>query len=171
MINTKGLNSFLLIILSAILGCAHTPTSAPPEYIKRISIPIFKNTSTRYGLEKELTDKVIHEFIRDGRLKVTGKDRAEAELEGEIISYLKNDLAYNEDGYVTEYQIRILINLKLHDLVGNNIVWEEQREESTTYLPQVPGEEENNYETEAEALDRLIEDLARTVVVRTIEGW
>lgn len=170
--NCKVLISLLLITLSAILGCAHIqPSSNLPEHIKRISIPIFKNASTRYGLEKELTDKVIHEFIRDGRLKVTGKDRAEAELEGEVISYLKDDLAYNEDRYVTEYHIRILINLKLHDLVGNNIVWEEHREKSTTYLPQVPGEEENNYETEAEALDRLIEDLARTVVVRTIEGW
>lgn len=112
---------------------------------------------------------MTQEFILDGRLKVTERDRAEAELEGEVVSYARDDLAYDEDGYVTEYQIRILINLKLHD--KDDVIWEEQREESTTYLPQVPGKEENNYETEEDAIDRLIEDLARIVVVRTIEGW
>ncbi|MEW5767910.1 MAG: LptE family protein [bacterium] len=171
MISPKRLSSFLLITLSAILGCAHTPTSGLPPHIKRISIPIFKNTSTRYGLEKELTDQVTQEFILDGRLKVMEKDRAEAELAGEVISYARDDLSYDEDGYVTEYQIRILLKLKLHDLVKDEVIWEDQQEKSTTYLPQVPGKEENNYETEEDALDRLVEDLARAVVVRTTEGW
>lgn len=162
----------LSLLLPVILSCAHLKEEPVlPKHIKSIMVPIFVNKSARFALEEEATKQIVNEFILDGRLLVAPKREADSELKGEIISYHKEPLAYNEQGYTTEYKIWIQTRLKFIDLSNQKVLWEDEEEGEATYIPENIATQGQSTETEEEALDRAILDLAQKVVSRTIEGW
>ena len=162
----------LSLLLSVIFSCAHLKEEPVlPVHIKSLVVPIFVNKSTRFGLEEEVTNQIVNEFILDGRLLVAPKREADSKIEGEIISYHKKPLSYNEQGYTIEYKIWIQTKLKFVDLQKQKVLWEDEEEGSATYVPENIATQGLFTETEEEALDRSILDLAQKVVSRTIEGW
>lgn len=162
----------LSLLLPIIFSCTHLQKEPVlPKHIKSIVVPMFINKSTRFGLEEEVTNQIVNEFILDGRLLVTSKREADSELKGEIISYHKEPLSYNEQGYVLEYKIWIQTGLKFIDLPNQKVLWEDEKEGAAIYIPENIATQGLSTETEKEALDRAILDLAGKVVSRTIEGW
>ncbi|HAV42736.1 TPA: hypothetical protein DCX15_01785 [bacterium] len=166
-----------ILLLSAVLplmvGCAYTPKVIIPPHIKRIDIPIFANKTFRYGLEERLTEGVIQAFIIDGRLIVARSGKADAKLEGEIISYSKEPLRYDDEGYVSEYKIWIRTSLLFYDLIHKEALWSDELEESVTYIPEASFLVDKGFspETEDEAEDRLLKKLSIRIASRTIDGW
>ena len=165
---------FLSVILFlVVIGCAHVPIPILPTHIKRINIPIFVNKTFRYGLEEGLTEETIQAFILDGRLIVVHKEEADGELKGEIISYSKEAISYDDEGYVTEYRLWIRISLLFYDLIHKEILWTDELEESATYVPESSSlvGQGVSPETEEEAGERVLGKLADRIVKRTIDGW
>lgn len=161
-----------LLLLPIIFSCAHLKEKPViPEHIKSIVVPIFVNKSTMFGLEEEVTNQIVNEFILDGRLLITSKREANSELKGEIISYHKEPLSYNEQGYCMEYKIWIQARLKFVDLSNQKVFWEDEKKGAAYYVPENIATQGLSTETEEEALDRAILDLAKNVLSRTIEGW
>ncbi|MBU0566995.1 hypothetical protein KJ693_02385 [bacterium] len=162
----------LSLLLPVIFGCAHLQEKPVlPGHIKSLVVPIFVNRSTRFGLEEEVANQIINEFILDGRLLIAPEREANSKIEGEIISYHKEPLSYNEQGYTLEYKIWIQTGLKFIDLQKQKMLWEDEEEGAATYVPENIATQGLSTETEEEALDRAILDLAQKVVSRTIEGW
>jgi outer membrane lipopolysaccharide assembly protein LptE/RlpB len=161
---------FLIVL---ICGCAHLPQPILPSHIKEIDIPIFENRTYRYGLEEYLTTSVIEAFILDGRLRVAREKEADGQIRGEIISYSKEPLSYDDEGYVAEYKLWMRLSLLLYDLHKKEVVWRDEIEDSITYIPETSSlvAEGITPETEEEAERRLIEKIASWVVSRTIDGW
>ena len=158
--------SFILIAIF-LSSCAYTAKTILPAHIKRIAIFTFKNKTFHYGLEDILTEAVIKEFIIDGRLQVGRREIADALLKGEITRYNLEPLSYDEENVVEEYKIQLLANITLKDLTTNEILWEEKDlEGEDTYSVRL-----EPVETEQEGLEKAIEELARKIVSRTIEGW
>lgn len=162
----------LLLISFIAIGCAHLPRPILPLHIKRINIPIFVNKTLRYGLEEGLTEETINTFILDGRLTVVDKD-ADGELRGEIISYSREALSYDDEGYVVEYRIWMRVSLLFYDLINNEVLWTDEIDSSINYVPYGSSLVGKGFipEREEEAVDRLLKDLATRIVSRTLNGW
>ncbi|MFH1612944.1 MAG: LptE family protein [bacterium] len=161
-----------LILSSLSINCGYVFHSVLPSHIKTICINTFQNKTTQYNLDNLLTESVIKNFTYNPQLKIAEEKKADGVLEGEIISYLKEEISFTEN-QVKEYRITILANVKFRDLVKDKIFWEEKNiegkaiysslQKDTTYFQMIS--------TEEEAIKESINQLSQKIVNRTISGW
>lgn len=123
----------------------------------------------RPGMETKITNEVINRFLLDGYLKVVSDlSKADLLLSGELTSYEKQPLKYNESTRdVEEYRANIIVNINLEDRKQNKIVYKEDGfvgySEFALTGPRVKSEDV--------AIDDAVKDLARRIVERTVEDW
>jgi len=141
-----------------------------PEHIKRITIPMFKNRTTRFQLDVKLTQSVIDEIVARGKVEITADTAsADAALIGEIITFEAVPIAFGVEATADRYKIVVVASVVLRDLVNNRVIY------SNTYLSyqdeyQVP--EGADFETvESEAIDKVAENFARSLVITILEGF
>ena len=161
----------LLWFILNLSSCAHTPIRTLPEHIKSIYIPIFVNQTFQYGLEEIVTNMVIEEFIKDGRLEVVDRKSADAELTGTIISYERVPFSYNNEGDVDKYRVSISVRFELTDVTNNQLLWQEQYQEVVLYIPLTSSYEPKDFDItpEQEAIHKALSRIAYYVVSRTIK--
>lgn len=164
---------FLLFVFLLSVQCGYHlrgTGSALPEHIKKINIPMFKNSTTRFELDLKLTQKVIDELVARGKVEITDdRSSAEAVLSGEIISFTANPIAFSGEATADRYNITIVAKILLRDIVKNknifsnpNFVYQEEYE--------VP--EGMDFETvETEAIDKVAEKFAKTLMITILEGF
>jgi len=161
---------FLVIGIIFLAGCASMKPNLDPG-IKKIAIPVVANTTTLYGIDTEMTDFIIKQFLIDGRLQIVAKDQADALLEGTIRQYQLQPLAYDVNSVIISYRIKIILDLKFTDLATGKVSWEQKElggigGGATTFSVQG-----TNIETEAVARQRVYRSLAEGAVNRVIYGW
>lgn len=155
-----------LIAIVMSLACGYRAGSLLPGHIKRIYIPTFVNETTRYGIEQDLTARVIEAFTSDNRLSVVSEGEADAMLRGVIVGYQKGALTFDRAQTVDEFKIEITIAVEFEDLRDGKVIWKE--DEFRVWESYTAGEDEGG---EEEALKAAIETLAGDMVSRTLEGW
>ena len=159
-----------LSILILLLSCKYyTFTPNLPKYIRDIHIMPFENATFEYGLEIDLTEKVIDKFISDGTLKVVDYSEADAILSGTIKSYRSIPVSYDEYEQVKDYKLMITLSIRFEDKNSREILWEEPS--LSDYVHYYSSGSGGGIQTEYEARSELIEKIANDVVRRTIEGW
>lgn len=180
---------FLLavVLVSAILlnGCGYSVRSLAYEKSTKIYIKPFENKVDlnitdeysdknpyrlyRAGMETKITDAVINRFLLDGYLKVvSAEEQADLVLKGELISYEKQPLKFNEATKdVEEYRANIVVNMAMTDVKKNKVLWTENGfvgyAEFALVGPRAISEDA--------AIKDAVDDLARRVVERTVEDW
>lgn len=155
-----------LIALTLLLSCGYTAGSLLPKHIKKLYIPTFENETTRYGIEQELTAKVVEAFTADNRLLVVAESEADAMLRGVIVEYAKGALTFDRAQTVDEFKIEIVVSVEFEDLREGKVLWKEpefRAWESYSDTGDEPGEEA--------ALEVAISTLATDMLSRTMEGW
>lgn len=178
----KAIYNVLILAISCILpGCGYSTGSLLPTHLKTIYVDNFKNKIDigqevteglqyklyRPGLENDVTTAIIQRFIFDGNLKIEKKDKADLLLTGELVEYRQDALRYDTNDNVEEYRVRVAVNLKLEEVSTGKVMWEDNG---------FVGESTYNMTgqfvvSEDTACAKAIEDLARRVVERTVEGW
>jgi hypothetical protein len=174
--------------ISAILLCLHlagcggySQKSLLPEDIKTIHVAPVKNAIDlsaeisdkdafrvyRPGLEVDLTNAIINRFIFDGNLKVGLPDRADAVVEAKLVDYRRDALRYSENDDVQEYRLNAIVEVAVYRSRDKKMIWQESNlaGDATFFLsgPRAGSEDE--------AVTRLVEDVARRIVEKTIEIW
>lgn len=162
-------------------GCGYTTSAIISSGAKSIHINNFVNRinlteeptdkrmyiAYKSGMELDITRQVIDRFIMDGNLKVISADEADLTLNGELIDFLKEPLRYDTNDNITEYRVKIVVNLTLLNRRDNKVIWEEKNfTGEATY--KLAGE---YAKSEGLALDDAAGDLAMRIVERTVEGW
>jgi hypothetical protein len=157
----------LLIVGIAIVAgvcCTYTFSTLLPGHIKTVSIPILDNETIEYGLEEQLTEELVEEFVRDNHLNVVGAGEGDSILEGAIADYRRSAYSYDQQEQVIQYQVEIWADMAFRDVARDEVIWEEQRIRGWgTYFAAT--------ETEEDGAERAIEELARDILRRTVEGW
>ena len=121
----------------------------------------------RHRLEVDLTNEVVNRYQFTGLLRPAGPERADALLEGELVSYRRDALRYNASQQVEEWRINLVVNLQFYDQKSQLLLWDETSfVGDATYFELGP-----NAESESTALERAIRDLARRIVERSVENW
>ncbi len=169
----KVFSLFLLTILS-LSGCGYTQKTVLPQDIKTIyvrtvinKVPLEEVFAYHPGLEMAITKAVIRRFNKDGNLRVVPEDEADAVLEADLIRFEQEGLRFTSLEQVEEFRLFIVLSLRLKNARTKEIIWEE---------PNFSGDAEYFVSDvrsigREEAVNRVLERLARNVVDRVVEDW
>jgi len=162
------------VALLMLTCCGYQVHDYLPTNITAIHIPLFANSTDRYGLEERITEEVIKRFLVDGTLKVEGKASSQAVLESTITRHMLIPLVYDVNNLVEEYKMVVTLRLRLLDLASREVIWEEAEADAvevfyTTYSKEAVNR--NSAQSEEEVMEKLVLRTADKVVERTVRGW
>ncbi len=153
----------LLIYLAVGMSCSYGFRGSLPEHIQSVKIIPFRSRVTQYGLEQDITSRVVEMMVRNGRLAVAVENQ-DSEIEGVVVSYTKTPYSYTSAEVVEEYKLEIRVEISFMDLLQEKDII--ATESVSTWLVYDPGSE-----SEIEARDRLLEESAEDIVRRCLSGW
>jgi outer membrane lipopolysaccharide assembly protein LptE/RlpB len=163
----------LVAALAVAAGCGYrlrgTGSSLPPG-IRTVSVPVFKNLTTRYELDVKLTRAVIDELVARGQVSVAADPAAaDAVLEGEITGFTANPVGFTGAGQADRYTLTVTAKVTLKEratakALFTNPAFIYQQEYSVP-----PGSSFESVQTEA--IDKIAGKFARSLVVSILEGF
>jgi len=166
-----GLLAVLALGLTAACGyhLRGTGSSLPPA-VKSLSIPVFKNLTTRYELDLKLTRAVIEEMVARGRVAVAASpEQADAVLEGEILSFSANPVAFTGQARADRYTITVTTKVVLKERTTERVLFSNP---AFVYVEEYEVPAGRDFESvETEAIDRVAGKFARSLVVAILEGF
>ncbi len=176
---SQGRAAVIGLLLAA--GCGYTARPGLPANLRTVYVKPFANKIDvtqlssgherfpiyRHQMEVDLTRAVLSRLQFTGLLRPVGPERADARLEGDVIAFRRDALRYDASQQVEEWRLNIVVNLRFIDQHTQAVLWEEESfTGDTTYFALG-----SNAESEAAALDRALNDLARRIVERAVESW
>lgn len=158
-----------ILILSCITcaGCGYTTRPTVIPGVTKIYIETFKNNIYEPNLETDLNSAITDVFIKDGYYRIVKREEADAVLSGEIINYEKSALRYDLDENIQEYRLAISVNMRLVNTQNESVIFDEKgfTGDTTYFLTGASAKSERTARADA------VNDLAKRIVNRTIEGW
>lgn len=144
--------------------------SSLPSHIQKIEIPMFKNYTTRYELDLKLTQGVIDEMVARGKVGITSDSAsADASLSGEILSFEVIPIAFSGEATADRYNIRVTARIILRDRRNNRVIFSNPNFE---YQDQYEVPQGTDFESvESDAIDKIAEKFARSLVIQILEGF
>jgi hypothetical protein len=144
-------------------GCGYTVHGTLPSHINTVAVPIFRNRTAEPAIEGFITRAVVEAFSTNGRLKVVGRDQADAILDGEIVGYNVISIAFDRDADVRQYRLEVIVNLRMHDVRRNTLLFQQQgvREQADF---RVQGAVSQTISREETALQVAAVDIGRSIV-------
>jgi hypothetical protein len=149
-----------------------------PEYITTIGVPAFANRTTVFNLETVVTQKVRSEFIGRGKYKILPQSTdVDALLVGDILSATLTPVSFSTQQIASRYALTVAARIELRDVRENKVLWENPslifRQE---YEPQTgrigsPQDVSAFFGQDANALERMSTDFARTIVSSILEAF
>jgi hypothetical protein len=169
----------LLFVVAASAGCGYSLAgrgSFLPESIKTIGVPLFTNSSQVFDIERRLTERVRSEFIGRGKYRVLPDSAgADAVLTGEITSVTVTPSSFNEQQLATRYAIIVTTRLEFKDVKADKVLWSNPawqfREEYEVTNASEATDANAFFGQEANALDRIAQNFARSVVSAILEAF
>ncbi|MCX7625787.1 MAG: LPS assembly lipoprotein LptE [Candidatus Sumerlaeaceae bacterium] len=168
-----GASALLLFVwVTTLVGCATVtpPSRTLPSYVKRIYIAEFRNTSRLAGAQADLTPLVVDEFLADGRLEVVQNERADARLEGRIKSFRDYSSATSGDRFPLVNTMEMECLVELWDPYDRERVVPMARYHVTAAIQYFSDSRRSIEETQTEARERLMRQMAKNIVTTVIYG-
>lgn len=136
--------------------------------IKTIAVPSFKNDTLTPRLEVLTADIVIREIQQDGTYQIASRDKADAVLEGTILSVSRSSLRSLRENVLTTTEFRITVTMRFkltRRETGEEIETKTVNGTTSFYTGLDPNEGER------QALPLAIQDAAVRLVSQISEGW
>jgi hypothetical protein len=143
-----------------------------PSDVKTIAVPAFKNLSSTFRIEQQLTAAVTREFLERTHYRIVANPAdADAVLKGTVKEVRARAITFdNNTGLATSLQVQVNAEVKLEDVhsrrllfSNSNYVYREEYQVSETPAAL--------FQEDKPALDRLSRDLARTLVTDILENF
>ncbi|MFZ1058314.1 MAG: LptE family protein [Candidatus Rokuibacteriota bacterium] len=164
----------VLLVLTAgalvLAGCGYSLRGSLPGHIRTVAVPVFANKTQQPAVENFLTRAVIEAFVTSGRLRVVRPEEADSILEGEIVGYQLDSLAYDERANVREYRLTVTLNLQFRDVRQNVMLWRQEgvREKADF---RVVGQVAATISSEESALRLAAVDIGRAIVNLAVDRF
>lgn len=164
----------LLAAASFLLaGCGYRlrgTGSSLPSRIRTVSVPVFKNLTTRFELDVKLTRAVIAELVARGKVRVVSDPAAaDAALEGEITGFTAQPIGFGAGRQADRYNVIVTAKVALREkgaaeplFADPSFVYQQEYE-----VPTGAGFES----LQSEAIDKIADKFARSLVVSLLEGF
>jgi outer membrane lipopolysaccharide assembly protein LptE/RlpB len=143
----------------------------PPD-VKTIAVPTFKNLSSTFRIEQQVTAAVTHEMLERTHYNVVANSNdADAVLKGTVKEVRVRALTFDiNTGLATSMQIVVNLEVQLEDKRTHRLLFSNSnymyREEY-----QVSEDPAALFEEDKPAIDRLSRDVARTLVTDILENF
>jgi hypothetical protein len=172
-----------LLCCLSVSGCGYTLAgrgSFLPASIQTIGIPNFTNRTTVFNLETTLTQKVRSEFTTRGKYTIvpdaTGVD---ALLTGEVTAATIAPASFNQNSQLaSRYAITMSARVELRDTKANVVLWEnaslifrQEYDAAGAQAGQTTVDPAAFFGQDAQALDRINTEFARTIVSSILEAF
>ena len=121
------LGTIIFLTLIFITGCVYSFTGSLPSHVKKVSVPLFENSTSFSGVNQDLTNKVVDQFVDDNTLEVTAESKADIIISGTIGSIIQRPaiLSSGETAEQVEtYQMVVNVKVKCEDIQKNKVLWE-----------------------------------------------
>jgi hypothetical protein len=179
---TGGRVVLLMLLIAATAtfpGCGYTLAgrgSFLPDYIKTIGVPTFTNRTTVFNLETQITQKVRAEFIGRGKYQIVpDANNVDALLTGEVSSVSIQPVSFTGQQLASRYSITMSARVELRDVRENKVLWENPglvfSEEYEAQSGQATLDPAAFFGQDANALDRMTAEFARTIVSAILEAF
>jgi outer membrane lipopolysaccharide assembly protein LptE/RlpB len=164
----RGLAFAVLVILVA--GCGYSVRGHLPSHIKTVAVPIFVNRTAEPAVEGLLTRAIVEAFSTNGKLTVVRPEEADAILEGEVVGYTVDSIAFDPRANVRQYRLTVTLNLRFKDTKKNELLFEQRNFQERADF-QVVSAVAETISREENALRLAAVDIARTVVNLAVERF
>src|SRR6266498_4388784 len=116
-----------LFLLSVLVGgCGYSLGGNLPPHVKTVAVPIFKNLTQQPAIENVITSAVVNAFANGGRLKVVPVEQADSILEGEIVGYTVDSIAFDSSINAQVFRLRVTVNIQFRDVRNNTMLWRQE---------------------------------------------
>ncbi len=181
---TSSVPGFVLCVLCVLggefsAGCGYTLAgrgSFLPAYIKTIGVPTFVNRTTVFNVETLLTERVRREFIGRGRYTVLpNANGVDATLNGEVTGISIAPASFSTTQLASRYVITVTARIELRDNHEDKTLWENPslvfRQDYEATSGTGPLDPAAFFGQQANALERVSSDFARTIVSSILEAF
>ena len=159
--------------LAAASGCGYRlrgTGSSLPAHVASMSVPMFKNLTTRFELDVKLTRAVVNELVARGKVAVVPDPAAaDAVLEGEITAFAANPIGFSGGNQADKYNVTVTARVTLVDRSSGRPLYSNPGFVYQQEYDVPPGESFESLQTEA--LDKIAAKFARSLVVSILEGF
>jgi hypothetical protein len=141
--------------------------------IKKIGVPLFKDSTGRAGLEQKVTQKVIEELLKRGRFDVVS-DRVgvDALVEGELLRYDAAPVGFSDAGQRTQasrFAITLTARVRYAKVGQDEPIWSN---DSFSFRDEYEvGDSATFFDRESQAQERLATSFARSLVAAMLEAF
>ena len=153
----------LLLVALVTAGCGYSTRGSLPDHIKTVAMPIFKNRTLEPGVESAITSGVVNAFSSGGRVKVVPIDQADAILQGEVVAYSLDGLAFDRNANVQAYRLRLVLNVEFRDVRRSEMLWRQEGLSETSDF-QVQGQVSDTIARGRGAVSQAAAEIGRKVV-------
>jgi outer membrane lipopolysaccharide assembly protein LptE/RlpB len=160
----------LVPLVLGLAACGYSFRGNLPEHIKTVAVPLFTNRTAEPGVETSLTSAVVEAYASNGRLRVVKPEEADAILDGEVVGYSVQSIAFDNQANVRLYRLLVTMNLKLRDVRRNTVLFEQKsfREKADF---QVLGAVSQTIGAEEGAVRTAAIEIGRSIVSLTIDRF
>ena len=152
-------------------GCGYTLGGNLPPHVKTVAVPIFKNLTQQPAIENVITAAVVNAFANGGRLKVVPVAQADSILEGEIVGYTVDSIAFNSSINAQEFRLRVRLNIQFRDVRNNTMLWRQEGLEERSDF-RVGGQVSQTISAEREgAASQAAVDIGRRIVSLALDRF
>jgi outer membrane lipopolysaccharide assembly protein LptE/RlpB len=152
----------LLAICAVCVSCSYSFRGRVAGDVKSIAIPTFENESAEFGIAESITEELIRGFQRDGTLKVTSQDQADAVLLGRVVRVEDQPYTARADQTVEEYRLSVTCEIELVNTKTNESAWKQVYPAWAIYP--YTGSLDARDQALREAVGKLREDLLNRIV-------
>jgi hypothetical protein len=174
----RGIPALAAAILSLALAagaarCGYRlrgTASSLPSRIRTMSVPVFKNLTGRYELDVKLTKAVVNELVARGKVAV-GADPAgsDAVLEGEITGFTATPIGFGVGNQADRYNVTVTAKVTLKERSSPEPLFSNP---AFVYQQEYEVPTGSSFESvQTEAIDKIAEKFARSLVVSILEGF
>ena len=149
-----------------------------PSYIKTIGIPTFTNRTSLFNLETLITQKVRSEFIGRGKYQILPQaNDVDGLLNGEVSAITITPVGFNpqQNNLATSYSVTMTARIEFRDQHENKVLWENPSVMFRQDYPATSGRSTTDpvafFQQDANALERMSSELARTIVSSILEAF
>ena len=168
----------LALSLAVVSACGYAlvgrGTVVDPT-IKKIAVPLFKDSTGKPGLDQKITQKVVEELLKRGRFDVV-QDRvgADAIVEGEILRYDQTPVGFSDAGgsrsQASRYAVTLTARVRYVKVGQEEPIW---ANESFSFRDEydVGSDPTAFFDQQGQAVERLSTSFARSLVAAMLEAF
>lgn len=152
------------LCLAVVSGCGvYSFSGAGKAPFATLTVSPFANNTIEYELGDRLTDAVVDAFIRENLVKIVEPSRAEAVMDGTIVSYRRDPYTYDQQDNVSQYAVKVSVKVKVVKSESEDTIWEKDFYAEGVYNVDT--------ETEGDGQTRAITLLTTDIVNNTTKSW